>query len=393
MTKNNTQILRLLLGLLSLFLIGIALSSCEAEKDFAKDSKIIVKRCSMKDVNLRSDIKLNNAVNYLKRLQAKSLQDNPNSKVVFDDKSGLYYDDEKGIYISKDGKESYTFPVIQSDSTVKIKNITFNKNSRNAYDVYIVKYDYSKEDLSNYTKEELNQREIKYQALLNNGVEYPFELQQIVCIDVTVVMTWIEVHDNEPADLQCSSIITSHQCIFDSGGTCEDSSNGNDGNPYSGGGSQDNNIITTPAIDDGNSILPPVSENPCKDLADLAKTDEADLKPEIDWLKTKVTEPLEYGVEVERTTTYEDLLTFPKNEVTSTEQYNISLKTGGRHIGSAHSHPINSYAIPSFGDIKWLRDCYADASTTRKQYVFSIIVCKDATDTINVYALKINNIL
>jgi dTDP-4-dehydrorhamnose reductase len=63
-------------------------------------------------------------------------------------------------------------------------------------------------------------------------------------------------------------------------------------------------------------------------------------------------------------------------------------------MGSAHSHPaIISYAIPSYGDLKWLLDCYDSATPTRKEFAFAIIVCKDNNGVIHVYSLKINNII
>lgn len=122
MLKELSKLLNTLLGL---YFISIIFSSCEAEKDFVSKSNIIIKHCSMKDIALQSNLKLKQAVKQLVSLQVDS---NANSKVVYDELSGLYYDDEKGIYIKKDGKESYTFPVIQTDNNEKIKNITFNKN-------------------------------------------------------------------------------------------------------------------------------------------------------------------------------------------------------------------------------------------------------------------------
>ncbi|WP_293893608.1 hypothetical protein [Flavobacterium sp.] len=393
MKKNKSQFYQLLISLICLFLIGITFSSCEAEKDVAKDNKIIVKKCSMKDFKLRSDIKLNEAANYLNRLQAESLQQNANSKLVYDENSGLFYDDEKGIYISKDGKESYTFPIIQSDSTVKIKNITFNKNTSNAYDVYIVNYDYTKEDLSNYTKEELNQREIKYQALLKNGVEYPVEAQSFVCIDITIVITWIEEHPNEPADLECTDIITSHECVFNSGGIS--SGNNGTGSENGSGSSQDNSITTTP-IDDGLLVLPPTSKSPCRDLADLSKPNSGDMKPEINWLKTKLDETKEFGVEVEKSPNPnpDGTYNYPKTEKESDESNHVELSFGEYVIGAAHCHPSNiTYAIPSFGDLKWLKDCVSHVPPFRQKDVFTMIVCKDAAGIINTYAIKITNLL
>jgi hypothetical protein len=175
--KKAKKIKLLLICLFNLLLIGNIFSGCESEKDFTKaieKNKLIVKHCSMKDVSLQSNLKLHKAIDKLKGLQTHLLESqlNASSKMVYDENSGLLYDDEKGIYVSKDGKESYNFPVIQADSNEKIENITFNKNNQNEYDVYLVKYDYTKEDLQIFSREELAQRDQEYFPLIKEGIVY-----------------------------------------------------------------------------------------------------------------------------------------------------------------------------------------------------------------------------
>ena len=125
----------------------------------------------MKDIALQSDVKLQQGLNKLQSIKSKRLISNVNGRLVYDEKSGLLYDDEKGIYLEKDGKTSYTFPVFQLDPNEKIKNITFNKKTNNEYDIYIVDYDFSIEDTKNYSKEALAELEIKYQVLLKDGID------------------------------------------------------------------------------------------------------------------------------------------------------------------------------------------------------------------------------
>ena len=276
MTKNNTQILRLLFSMFSLFLIGITFGSCQAEKDFKENSAkgFIIKRCSMKDVNLERNFKLNEAVNYVKRLQTKSLQENANARIVFDEKSGLYYDDEKGIYVSKDEKESYNFPIIQTDITEKVKNITFNKNANNEYDIYIVHYDFTKEDVKNYSKEALAEREIKYQALLKNGVEYPVEAQNIICVNAPTIQyeadgTYVTIDGND-YDVYCGFVTSTLECYYvGGGGPPTNGTDPNNGNGTQGGGTGEpttnpdnprSSILTAAVIDRENT------PNPCAEL-------------------------------------------------------------------------------------------------------------------------------
>ena len=195
----------------------------------------------MKDVNLERNFKLNEAVNYVKRLQTKSLQENANARIVFDEKSGLYYDDEKGIYVSKDEKESYNFPIIQPDITEKVKNITFNKNANNEYDIYIVHYDFTKEDVKNYSKEALAEREIKYQALLKNGVEYPVEAQNIICVNAPTIQyeadgTYVTIDGND-YDVYCGFVTSTLECYYvGGGGPPTNGTDPNNGNGTQGGG-------------------------------------------------------------------------------------------------------------------------------------------------------------
>lgn len=396
---KKTKFYQLFISLLCLFLMGITFSSCEVEKDFAIDNKIIVKKCSMKDIKLSSDMKLNHAVNYLKSLQTKSLLENPNARFSYDEELGIYYDDEKGVYMSKDGKESYTFPVIQTEDTEKIKNIVFNKNSNNEYDIYITKYDFTKEDMANYTKEALAQREIKYQALLKNGVKYTIEAQWILCF-YTEALIAIPIDNGELTGnfgYELTWVTISSACFSsvdtgNSGGASigNGNNNGNETNNSQGG------TIITGAVVDNDAILPQLSEHPCKDMADLSKPNSGDIKPEIDWLKTKLDETKEFGVEVEKSPNpnSDGNYNYTKTEKESNENDHVELSFGGYVIGAAHSHPANlTYAIPSYGDLKWLEICISHVPSFRKQDVFTIIICKDAEGVVSTYAIKITNLL
>lgn len=188
--RKNKKLKLLLISFFSLLLIGNIFSSCESEKDFTKQTgkgKLVVKRCSMKDATLQSDLKLHHAVDKLKNLQTNLLLNaSTSAKMIYEENSGLFYDDEKGIYVSKDGKESYTFPVIQIDSDEKVENITFNKNDNDEYDIYLVKYDFTKEDINNIPKEVLSQREVKLYTLVKDGIENSEEM--IMCYRVEVLV-------------------------------------------------------------------------------------------------------------------------------------------------------------------------------------------------------------
>lgn len=239
----------------------------------------------MKDANLQSDIKLKQAVNQLKNVKANSLHSNANARLVYDDGLGLFYDDEKGIYVSKDGKESFNFPIIQLNNNEKVENITFNKNANNEYDIYLVKYDYTKEDVKNFSIEVLAEREVKYQALLKDGVVYPVEAQWFICVDTVTTTTYYEYHPGEGENggdiiIACISVSASTGCIYgwdNSGGG--DGGGGNGGNGGGGGDgtnppytnppptnaneNPDGTIITAAVIDMENNY-PPCPGDPVK---------------------------------------------------------------------------------------------------------------------------------
>jgi putative chitinase len=256
---------------LKIFLICllVALSSCEAEKDFTTEAgkgKLVVKHCSMKDVSMQSNLKLHQAVDKLKSIQANQMlnaNNNPTAKMIYEENSGLFYDDEKGVYVSKDGKDSYNFPVIQTNSNEKIENITFNKNVNNEYDIYLVKYDYTKEDLNNFSKAVLSQREVKYYPLVKDGVEYPIEEQWFVCTHTVTTTTYTEVHEGEGPGgtglvfVCVVSISESFNCIYgwDNGGGGSGGGGGDGGG--GGGGGGDGTYPTNPP-----PTNPPPSENP-----------------------------------------------------------------------------------------------------------------------------------
>jgi len=76
------------------------------------------------------------------------------------------------------------------------------------------------------------------------------------------------------------------------------------------------------------------------------------------------------------------------------DNFSVILKTGGNFIiGSMHNHSQDGEPIPSFGDLKWLRDCYvATERVERRPLIFSMVVCNNQTTHVtNIYALKIND--
>lgn len=171
------------------------------------------------------------------------------------------------------------------------------------------------------------------------------------------------------------------------------SSNPTDGSSDNTGGGDGSNS-NDPYDFTPNDGSTPFQETPCNQIINLIKPDKGNLKPDIDWLKTKVTEKKEFGVSLlKRSNANSGGYEYSTERVESTNQYSVMLPVAGYNIGGAHSHPLKSFAIPSYGDLRWLLDCYELANYQhRKDDAFSMIVCKSADGTINVYCLKINDI-
>lgn len=206
----------------------VLLTGCEAEKELAKQDKIIVKPFSMKSITARSNAKLCQAVSGIRKMKPNTVTtDSGNSKLVFDEKTGLYFDDEKGLYIEKDNLKSYTFPVIRTSSDEKVKNICFNEKQNGNYDVFLVKYDLTKEEAVTLTEEQKQLREKQFVTLMKDGVAV--DKIGLNCVNIVLTTTTEYVVPNDQGELtgnfgyttvsHTTSVIIGSACYFDFGNT------------------------------------------------------------------------------------------------------------------------------------------------------------------------------
>ena len=244
----------------TLFCFLVLLSSCEAEKDFVKNKKLTIRNFSMKEVSNKVSSKLVEAVNEVKNMH--SITTNENAKIVFEEKTGLYFDDEKGVYIEMDSKKSYTFPIIRTSTSEKVKNICFKEKQNGNFDVYIIRYDFTKEEAEQLTKEQQMQREKVYMKLINSGT--PLATFNIVCIEI---LEGIEVSEFEgvmDGDATETHIqwVTIFQACYNEGGGETDGFNGglgdgvDTGNNTGGGVNDDSPVITGSIIGDTEAQVP-----------------------------------------------------------------------------------------------------------------------------------------
>lgn len=143
------------------------------------------------------------------------------------------------------------------------------------------------------------------------------------------------------------------------------------------------NPVETPLIIPTKPVYP--TKPPCKILADFISAAGQKFKDDYQWAKANVGKEVEYGVTVEKNMNFNESFSYRTTRVISPNQYSVPLSTGEGFVGAIHCHPENSYAVPSFGDLKWLTNCYNNAGNTKKYEVFSIVIAKDDAGNINTY--------
>ena len=139
-------------NILKLFIICLVfiLGSCQkdAYEDAIYKSNISVKRISLKNDSLQMNYKLMEAVNKVKQKYAVTqIQTN---RMVYDSINNFYFDDENGKEVEMAHLKSYTFPVYRDNKVgEKVENIVFEKKENYEYVSYLVKYDFTEEELEN----------------------------------------------------------------------------------------------------------------------------------------------------------------------------------------------------------------------------------------------------
>jgi hypothetical protein len=150
----------------------------------------------------------------------------------------------------------------------------------------------------------------------------------------------------------------------------------------------------------GTVILPPPPNpdnlNPCDELAKIGEPSKMDLKPNLDALKTKVTSnnnKSENGFSTQKLASAVDgSFSYFTTNIFSLNATTIYLPVTNNHIGGGHSHPVNTYPMFSFGDVKALSEMYDTASPGRQKEVYYTLVCNNPTTGVHVYTIKVDEI-
>lgn len=236
--------------------IVLFFSSCEKDlydQNIQNTSRnLTLKRVSLKNSVSKTNSKLMKALHVLNNEILS-----PSSKMVHDSIYDFYFDDENGIYIEDANKNSYTFPVFRTSAMdEKVENLLFNLNDKGEYDVFLVKYDLTKEELEAISQSELAEVPKEYMGLVIDG-RVTLEL---VCIEIQSYQlvaedSWGTIAPNY--HYEWVTIATS--CSWQFGGGTDGINNGVGGNPnpnygpgpHGGGGSTGNGgsigeILTSP---------------------------------------------------------------------------------------------------------------------------------------------------
>lgn len=140
----------------------LVLSSCEKDlydEAIKNDKNLLMKNISLSDLSRKDNAKLFSSIDKV-RNKNKDAQ----GKIVYDSINDIYFDDQSGKYIeSADGSKSYTFPILKSGSgDKKIENIVFSLNKDGEYDTYKAKYNFTKEEMMNFTEQQVSNQSVTY---------------------------------------------------------------------------------------------------------------------------------------------------------------------------------------------------------------------------------------
>ncbi len=186
--KKTIKKLLLLLPLLLLFL---GCSKDVFEEPIKNETRFVAKMVSLKNVN---DPKLNKAVQELKQNR-----DQFAGKIVYDSIYNFYYDDENGIYLEGDDKRSYTFLILKDSTDIdqKIEKLVFQYKTSGDVKTYRVKYDFTKEELENLTKEDLEQEPIVITDISTNKCDVVVTTYQITYTYTPFESEVVNIDDNQ----------------------------------------------------------------------------------------------------------------------------------------------------------------------------------------------------
>lgn len=232
--------MRKLLLLLPLLLLLFGCSKDVFEEPIKNETRFVAKKVSLKNVN---DPKLNKAVQELKQNR-----DQFAGKIVYDSIYNFYYDDADGLYLESGSTHSYCFPIYRDDMDEKIEKLLFQYKSTGEYKTYIVKYDFTPEELETRPKEELEAEEIVYTDISTNKCDATMALVCTEFFGYVEIEEYEGVMDGDPTDASQTLVHITSDCtfVYNSGNLNEEDC----------GGGGDSEFLSSPYVFGGGTLSP-----------------------------------------------------------------------------------------------------------------------------------------
>jgi hypothetical protein len=228
-------------------MLMILFISCEKELyvNEIKKNEITVKNFSLKDLEPLLVSKINRKIEKIKNV------DSEQNKNEYIEGLDVYIDTENGQMIIENGKTSYTFPIYDLNSPdEKIRNLVFKPEINGDLITYLVKYNFTKEELDTMSSQQILQDSTEFFSIDFDDERITMD---IFCVD-TQQLQVVPINQGDLTGefgTQLIWITISSQCSWmstDTGGGYNYS-----GNTYTqgsstlgGGGTNSNTVATTP---------------------------------------------------------------------------------------------------------------------------------------------------
>lgn len=407
------------LFILFAIIASLLFSNCQTEDnglDANTHSKFSMKKISFEEMKSKPK-----AVEALNKIRETKKTAGAQARLVYDSANDFYVDTDEIIYIEKGGDyHSYTFAVYRDVETPLFENLVMSLQKDGSYSATLVSYNLTEQERADLEKEKLFSLEGKLAVkILDPGTYNPeYLLGRTNCYNVNVATcSWHGVHIAGPR-CKPDGVATIRVCYeyeepvfyFDDsaigdagGGGTGDSGGGGTGNP-----NPTPNPDPTPDPDPDNEepedelgdapvtipLIKTPKTTPCDELKAITDTLKSNKKAEIEWLKGKVNDVVEHGVEIKKVLNADESFSYVPNRVSSASAFDVALATGRFYVYWMHSHPKDiSYGMFSFGDVKFIRNAYQETLPDRQPEATVIVVCQDPNNPAikNTYALKVDN--
>lgn len=174
---------------LGIFIFGISLILINCERDFEIKEDIIQEdfsKLTVRTIDL-SEVERNAKVfGKIKSLVESSESAKYSRDTIVNNEYDFYIDTDKVKYVENGIYNSYNFEVIRENpEDGKLENLFLTLNADYEYEAFIIKYDFTREELNNMTEVELNNRTTQYTPIdfdssIINGRNFQ-RFSEIIC--------------------------------------------------------------------------------------------------------------------------------------------------------------------------------------------------------------------